>query len=113
MTAGELKEWIAVFLPDLAQDGAGGFVETVPAGLVADTPAKVTIAGAATVYSGEQLAARVSHTITIRYQDWLTINYRVMWRDVLLDITGLKNLDDAGDAWLELSCTRREAGAQL
>lgn len=65
MTASELKEWVAIFLPDLADDGAGGSHETVPPGLVADTPAKVAIRTANPVLQGDQLGDRATHTVTV------------------------------------------------
>jgi head-tail adaptor len=63
------------------------------------------------VFSGDQLADRIDQVFTIRYEPGITSAYRVMWRDQLWDISRVRNVDNA-DAWLELTCERREAGAQ-
>jgi head-tail adaptor len=112
MTASDLREWIAIFMMDLVPDGAGGDREAVPLGLVADRPAKVSTPTPRTVFAGDQRADRVQFLVTIRYEPGVTTNYRVMWRDQLLDVVGVKNLEDERDTWLELTCERYEAGKQ-
>lgn len=112
MNASELREWIALFQMELTPDGQGGSRETVPAGLVADIPANVRTPSGRPTFAGEQVADRVRHEITIRYQPGITAVYRVMWRDQLLDIVGEPENVDARDEWLKLICQRKEAGAQ-
>jgi head-tail adaptor len=112
MEASELREWIALFQMELTPDGQGGYRETVPAGLVADLPAKVATPRGPMIGASDQLGARVRHEITIRYQPGITAVYRVMWRDQLLDITDEPENVDARDTWLKLTCERKEAGAQ-
>ena len=112
MNGSELREWIALFQMELTPDGQGGSRETVPAGLVADLPAKVTTPRGADRFAGDQLGARVRYEITIRYQPGVSSVYRVMWRDQLLDIVGEPENVDARDEWLRLICERKEAGAQ-
>lgn len=112
MTGAELREWIALFQMELVPDGQGGYRETVPAGLVADIPAKVATPTGRAIAAGDQLGDRVRHEITIRYQPGVTSVYRVMWRDQLLDIVGEPENVDARDTWLKLVCERKEAGAQ-
>lgn len=112
MNASELREWIAVFQMELTPDGQGGARETVPAGLVADIPAKVRTPTGGERPASDQLGDRVRHEITIRYQPGITSVYRVMWRDQLLDIVGEPENVDARDTWLKLTCERKEAGAQ-
>lgn len=112
MEASELREWIALFQMELVPDGQGGFREQVPAGLVADLPAKVETPSGPKVWAADQLGDRVRHQITIRYQPGITSVYRVMWRDRLLDIVGEPENVDALDTWLKLPCERKEAGAQ-
>jgi len=111
MTAADLREWIAIFLMDLVPDGAGGAREAVPAGLVADRPAAVKTPTPRMVFAGDQRADRVQYVMTIRFEPGVTTSYRVMWRDQLLDVVGVKNLDER-DTWLELTCERYEAGKQ-
>lgn len=111
MTAAELREWVSVFQMELTADGQGGYQESVPAGLVADRPASVRTPSPRLVYAGEQRADRVQHVVTIRYEPGITTAYRVMWRETLLDVTGVNNLD-ARDTWLELTCERLEGGTQ-
>lgn len=111
MNASELREWIALFQMELVPDGAGGDRETVPAGLVADIPAKVAAPGGSQAFAGDQLGDRVRREITIRYQPGISTVYRVMWRNEYLDVTAVKNID-ARDTWLQLTCERKEAGAQ-
>lgn len=111
MTASDLREWIGIFQMDLVPDGQGGGREAPPAGLIADRPANVRTASPRLVMAGDQRADRVQHIMTIRYEPGITTAYRVMWRDQLLDVTGVKNLDER-DQWLELTCERLEAGAQ-
>ena len=112
MDASELREWIALFQMELTPDGQGGFHESIPAGLVADTPAKVETPSGPKIWAADQLGDRVRHQITIRYQPGITSVYRVMWRDRLLDIVGEPENVDARDTWLTLACERKEAGAQ-
>lgn len=112
MNGSELREWIALFQMELTPDGQGGSRETVPAGLVADIPAKVTTPRGADRTAGDQIAARVRHEITIRYQVGISSVYRVMWRDQFLDIVGEPENIDARDTWLKLTCERKEAGLQ-
>jgi head-tail adaptor len=111
MTASDLREWIAIFQMELVPDGQGGGRETIPANLVADMPAAVRTPTPRVVFGADQRADRVQYVVTIRYEPGVTTAYRVMWRDELLDITGVKNLDER-DTWLELVCERKEAGAQ-
>ncbi len=111
MDASELREWIAVFQMELTPDGQGGFHETVPAGLVADIPAKVETPSGAEIWAADQLGDRVRREITIRYQPGITTVYRVMWRNEYLDVTDVDNVG-ARDTWLTLTCERKEAGAQ-
>ncbi len=111
MTASALRDWVAIFMMDYAPDGAGGAIETVPPGLVADTPANVARVSPRQVVASDQIADRIVYTVTIRFQDWVTVNYRVMFNDQYLDITGIKDVDQLG-IWLELTCERFEAGAQ-
>lgn len=112
MIGSELREWVALFQMELTPDGQGGARETVPAGLVADLPAKVTTPRGADRVAGEQIGARVRYEITIRYQPGITSVYRVMWRQQLLDIVGEPENLDARDTWLKLICERKEAGTQ-
>ena len=109
--ASELREWVALFLMDLAADGQGGFTEAIPASLAEDRPAKVEQLSGSEANAAEQTADRVSYKITIRYDTGITTAYRVYWRNMYLDITGIKNVD-MRDEWLQLECIRREAGAQ-
>jgi head-tail adaptor len=111
MTASDLSEWIAIFMMELQPDGAGGFAEAIPAGLVADRPANVRTPTPRVVVAGDQRADRVEYVITIRYEPGITSNYRVMWNDQFFDITGVKDVDTRR-TWLELSCLRYEAGTQ-
>jgi head-tail adaptor len=112
MNASELREWVGLFQMELIPDGQGGYREQVPAGLVADLPAKVATPAGREGWTGDQLGARVRHEITIRYQPAITSVYRVMWRDQFLDIVGEPENIDARDVWLKLICERKEAGAQ-
>lgn len=109
MDASELREWVAIFQMQLSPDGQGGFRETVPAGLVADTPAKVETPSGAKIWAADQLGDRVTRDITIRYQAGFSTVYRVMWRNEYLDVMDVKNVD-ARDTWLKLACERKEAG---
>src|SRR5262245_7091202 len=111
MTASDLREWIALFLMDTFPDGAGGERVSIPAGLAPDLPAAIRTATPRLIMAGDQLADRVQHIMTIRYQPGLTTNYRVLWRDQYFDVTGIKNIDNQ-DAWIELTCERKEAGTQ-
>jgi len=111
MMASALRDWIAIFMMDLTPDGAGGFIETVPPGLVADTPANVARVSPRQTTAADQLADRITYTVTIRFQDWVTDSYRVMFNDQYWDITGVKNVEQR-DMWLELTCERFEAGKQ-
>jgi head-tail adaptor len=111
MDASDLREWIALFLMDTTPDLQGGERASIPAGLVADIPAAVRTPTPRVVFGADQRADRVQYVVTIRYEPGVTTAYRVMWRDQLLDITGVKNLDER-DTWLELVCERKEAGAQ-
>lgn len=111
MNASDLTEWIALFQMELTPDGAGGFAEAVPAGLTPDRPANVRPVSAVTIAGSDQLAARNRYDVTIRYEPGITIAWRVLWRDQLLDISGVDNVHNA-DTWLLLHCERREKGTQ-
>jgi len=109
--ASDLREWIAVFLPVLVSDGAGGDYETVPPNLVADLPASVFEPSGGQIWASDQLGARVRYLVTIRWQPGITIAHRVMWEGRYFDITWVRNVD-ARNTWLQLTCERREAGTQ-
>jgi head-tail adaptor len=111
VTASDLREWIAIFQMELVPDGQGGGRETIPAGLVADIPAAVKTPTPRVIFAEDQRGDRIQFVMTIRFAPGITTAYRVMWRDQLLDITGVKNMDER-DTWLELVCERKEAGAQ-
>lgn len=111
MTASDLREWVALFQMELTPDGQGGFTETIPAGLIADIPAQVLTPSGTEIWSADQLGDRVRYEVTIRYQPGITTVYRVMWRDKLLDVVEVENVDML-DTWLELTCERKEAGEQ-
>lgn len=111
MNASDLREWIAIFMMDLAPDGQGGARETVPADLTADRPANVRTPTPRVVFAGDQRGDRVQEIVTIRFEPGITTNYRVMLREQLFDVAGVKNLDNT-DTWLELTCERFEAGTQ-
>jgi head-tail adaptor len=111
MTGSDLREWIALFISDLAPDGAGGFREAVPSGLSADRPANVRTPTGRLQFAGDQRADRVQEIVTIRYEPGITTGYRMMWRDALYDVVAVRNVDNQ-DTWLELTCERFEAGQQ-
>lgn len=112
MTASDLTEWIALFQPSLSSDGAGGMIETEPTGLSADYPAHVRQVSGSAIGAGDQsLADRVRYVITTRYEPGINTAWRVAWREMLLDITGVRVPDTAFE-YLELMCERKEAGAQ-
>lgn len=112
MTASELTDWIALFLPDVEPDGQGGYRETVPDDLSPDRAANVRQIAASAVASGDQtMADRVRYRVTIRYDAGVTASARVLWNDMYLDITGVENVDMASE-WLVLVCERKEAGTQ-
>ena len=111
MNAAGLREWIAIFQMELTPDGQGGYIEIAPANLTPDLPANVRTETPRMVFAGEQRADRVQLIMTIRYQPGITTAYRVAWRDQLLDITAIKNVDTK-NTWLELTCERFEAGTQ-
>lgn len=96
---------------ELTPDSQGGSMEVPPADLTADRPANVRTPTPRQVFAGDQIADRVQAIMTIRYEPGITSAYRVMWRDQLFDIAGVKNIDNA-DTWLELTCERFEAGKQ-
>jgi SPP1 family predicted phage head-tail adaptor len=110
MTARELREWVAVFLPELTSDGQGGARETIPAGLVYDRPAGVREMTGSEGPANDQTSQRVTYEITIRYDVAITTAHRVWWRGMYLDIGDVRNVD-MRDTWLTLNCTQREAGA--
>ena len=113
MTANDLTEWIALFQPELTGDGQGGYRETVPDGLTADTPAHVRRLSATEIPASDQLAARERFDVTIRYEPGITNVWRVMWGGRYLDITGADDrIDRTRGAWLTLHCERKEQGRQ-
>lgn len=110
MTASDLTEWVALFQPSLVADGAGGMIETQPSGLSADYPANVRQVSASSVPAGDQsLADRVRYIVTVRYEPGITTAWRVEWNNLLLDISAVRAVDYQ---YLELTCERKEAGAQ-
>lgn len=111
MTAADLREWVALFMPDLQPDGQGGYREAVPAGLEPDRPASVERPAGGQASAGDQLGDRIRHVVTIRYEPGLSTAYRVLWRDMYFDVVGLENVDQR-NTWLALTIERREAGAQ-
>jgi head-tail adaptor len=109
MNASELREWVALFLPDLVADGQGGGYEAIPSGLVYDRAAAVrTVTGRASAIN-DQMADRIEYKVRIRFDQAVTTSQRVYWRDMYLDIVNVENVDNA-DAWLILTCVQREAG---
>jgi head-tail adaptor len=112
LDASDLREWIAVFQMELTPDGQGGYLETVPAGLVADLPANVATPRGPTIWSADQLGDRVRLEFTIRYEPGISSVYRVLYRNQLLDIVGEPENIDSLDTWLKIVCERREAGKQ-
>lgn len=112
MTASDLTEWVALFMPDVEPDGQGGLRESVPEGLTPDRPANVRQIAATETAAGDQtMASRTRYAVTVRYDAGITNAMRVLWRDMYLDVSGVQNTD-MGNMWLELMCERREAGTQ-
>ena len=111
MTADELREWVGLFQMELVPDGQGGSREAVPTNIRADRPAKVETPAPRLIMAGDQKADRVQYRITIRYDPGISTVWRVQYKNHYLDITGVKNLEER-DTWLELTCERKEAGAQ-
>ena len=112
MTASDLREWVALFMMDLAPDGAGGAYEREPEDIVPDIPAKVEQVAASETAAGDQTHAdRARYKVTIRYEPGVTTAYRVMWRDLYLDIAAVRNIGMT-NSWLELECQRKESGLQ-
>jgi head-tail adaptor len=111
VTANDLREWVALFLPELTSDGQGGYRETVPVGLIDDIPAAVRDASTRTVFASEQTAQRLRYAITIRWMDGITGAYRIRWAGRYLNIETVKDVEQR-NAWLELECTQTETGQQ-
>lgn len=111
MTANDLREWVALFLPDLIADGQGGFRESVPADLMDDVPASVREASTRAVFASEQTAQRVRYVITVRWMDGISGAYRVRWNGRYLNVETIKNPEQRNE-WLELECAQTEAGQQ-
>jgi SPP1 family predicted phage head-tail adaptor len=111
MNVSNLTEWVGVFLPDIAPDGQGGYVETIPSNLTEDRPANVRQLSGRQGRDNDQTADRVEFFVTIRYDSNITTDHRVSWRSRFLDIT-LVDDTDLEKLWLKLTCVRREKGAQ-
>jgi head-tail adaptor len=109
MTASDLTEWIALFQMELIPDGQGGDREVVPADLTPDLPANVRQMGGNLATGYDQNADRVQYEITVRLQPGITSAYRVLWNEMLLDISLVRRVDSA---YLGLVCMRRELGKQ-
>jgi SPP1 family predicted phage head-tail adaptor len=111
VTASDLSEWIALFQMELTPDGGGGYSELPPAAITPDRPAHVRKVSGQEMAGADQLAGRSRYDVTIRYEPGITIAWRVLWRDQLLDVTDVDNPGN-GNAWLKLKCERRELGTQ-
>jgi head-tail adaptor len=110
MTASDLNEWIALFQMELTPDGQGGFTEVIPANLTPDVPASVREMSSSETHTSDQIASRVRYEITIRHEPGYSSDYRVMWRDLYLDIVARP--ENVKDTWLKLICGQKESGAQ-
>ena len=78
---------------------------------MADLPAAVRTPTPRLIAAGDQRSDRVQYVVTVRYQPGVTTAYRVMWRDLYLDVVAVRNMDER-DTWIELTCERKELGAQ-
>ena len=112
MVASDLREWIALVIPDLVPDGQGGMREQYPiTPPITDTPANVVQDSGDEVFSADQKQNLYRYTVTIRFQDGVSSAQRIYWRGQWLDILSVENVDER-DAWLKFAAERNNAGQQ-
>lgn len=112
MIASDLRDWVALVVPDLVPDGQGGMREQLPATPpVADTAANVVLDSGDELFQADQKQNLYRYTITIRHQDGVGSAMRIYWNDQWLDILSLQNMEQRG-AWLEIKAERHAGGQQ-
>ena len=110
-TANDLTERIDIFDMVRTSDGQGGFRETLPT-IDTNVPACVEYEAPTQQTSQQQLADRERYRVVIRQRPDVTTSKRVAWRDLLLNVTGVRPCRDQIDFFIELRCERNEEGKQ-
>lgn len=112
MIASDLRDWIALVVPDLVPDGQGGMREMLPATPPeTDTPANVVQDSGDELFQADQKQNLYRYTVTIRYQDGVNSALRIYWSGQWLDILSIENTEQRG-AWLVISAERHAGGLQ-
>lgn len=101
LTAGKLKEPLAIQRKTMVPDGMGGQVVTWVT--LANIRGDVRPMSGREALHGMQLQASVTHRIYIRYRADITAADRLMMRGQPLQIRSVINLE-LSDRWLELMC---------
>lgn len=89
--AGSLRERVTIERLDIADDGAGGQIETWVRR--ADVWAEVKPVKGREIVSGERIVGAETYLITIRYRSDIALSDRIVWRGKTLDIDSVQNRD--------------------
>jgi len=108
MNAGRMKHRVTIKQPVTSIDAHGSQKDTWTGDgtTVATVWAHIKPVRAYEQMQAQRLGVEVSHIVTIRYRSGITEKMRLAWGNRTLNITGVRNLDEA-DKWLELFCMER------
>jgi SPP1 family predicted phage head-tail adaptor len=102
MEAGDLIHRVRLQAPSRATNGAGE-TDVTWADPGDSVWARVEPLKGWQLERAQQINVHTTHRVTIRYREGVATDWRILWGDRVLNVTGI--VDDGGrHIWLELSC---------
>jgi head-tail adaptor len=102
---GQLRHRITVENPTRAADGDGGFTESWAAASPSPVWGRIEPATPSKVerMAGNTIEGPISHLVTLRAHDGITLKTRLTFDSRRLHVRGLQRVDEV-DHWLVLAC---------
>lgn len=104
MEAGRLRHLIRIQAKAVVEDAEGGFEETwsTVATVWAECSPRTPIATDEAASSG-QVKLRTVWNVSLRYVSWLTASHRILFGNLVLNISGMQQVDGDTREW-RLAC---------
>lgn len=101
MRAGRLRRRVTIQSRTLTRDDRGGATPTYAT--AATVWASVEPVTGREVWQAQQAQSNVTHVVTIRHYDGLTVRHRLLFRGRTLNIDSISNFEER-DRYMELRC---------
>jgi len=108
VTISQLRHRVTLQQPSLASDGMGGGIRTWTD--VATVWASIEPLRGSSFWQAQQVQAKTTHTVTIRYRPGITTDYRIAFGSRRFQIDAIQNPSEA-NRYLLLYCTELSTDA--